>query len=94
MQIPANPAIFPGTGEGLLEAIIVLQSCGKTRLFFFFSGSRVFSLRAQLQYVGDIQTHTYTYKYIMKRPGRTLSVYLLNERRLHTGVGEENMHVC
>ena len=37
MQMPANPAIFPGTGEGLLiEAIIVLQSCGKTTSFFFF----------------------------------------------------------
>lgn len=57
--------------------------------FSFFSGSRVFSLRAQLQYVWDIQTHTYTHKHIMRRPGGTLSVYLLNERRLHTRVGWE-----
>lgn len=59
MQMPANPAIFPGTGEGLLvEAITVPQSCGKTRSFF--CRGRVFSLRALLQYVWDIQTNTHT----------------------------------
>lgn len=77
MQMPANPATFPGTGEGLLvEAVIVWQSCGKTSRFFFFPpGGKVLSLRAPLQYAWDINTHVHTQTHIMKRHGRNLSAY-------------------
>ena len=90
MQMPANPAIFPGTGEGLLvEAIIVLQSCGKTsRFFFFFPWCRQSAFIKATTTICVRSKNTHTQTHVMKRHGRVLSAYYqvkdANVKRLYT----------